>query len=71
MRCVPGITTAYREASILNKEKAALFSSLRRIAENAEAAFDQPCAQAPKCRVALEFKGAMPDWNKGDLATWS
>jgi hypothetical protein len=52
MRCVPGITTASREASILNKEKAALFSSLRRIAENAEAAFDQPCAQAPKRRVA-------------------
>jgi hypothetical protein len=34
------------------KEKAALFSSLRRIAENAEVAFDQPCAQTPKCRVA-------------------
>jgi hypothetical protein len=34
------------------KEKAALFSGLRRIAENAEAAFDQPCAQAPKCRAA-------------------
>ena len=34
------------------KEKAALSSSLRRIAENDEAAFDQPCAQAPKCRVA-------------------
>ena len=34
------------------KEKAALFSSLRRIVENAQAAFVQPCAQAPKCRVA-------------------
>ena len=34
------------------KEKAALFSSLRKIAENAEAAFDQPLIQAPKCGVA-------------------
>lgn len=34
------------------KEKAALFSSLRKIAENAEAAFDEPCTRVPKCRVA-------------------
>ena len=34
------------------KEKAALFSSLRKIAENAEAAFGEPFTQVPKCRVA-------------------
>ena len=34
------------------KEKAALFSSLRKIAENAELAFDQPYTQAPKCMLA-------------------
>jgi hypothetical protein len=34
------------------KEKADLFSSLRRIAENAEAAFDEPCTRVPKCRLA-------------------
>jgi len=34
-----------------NEKEKALFSSLRRIAENTKAAFDQPCAQAPKCRA--------------------
>jgi DNA-binding MarR family transcriptional regulator len=37
---------------LTKKEKAALFSGLRRIAENAEAALDQPYIQAAKCRIA-------------------
>jgi DNA-binding MarR family transcriptional regulator len=34
-----------------NEERSVLFSSLKRIAENAEAAFDQHFTQAAKCRV--------------------